>query len=608
MSLHRLPERSDVAESLKWDLRDLFASEEEWRKLYTAVSAGVAAMETYRRTMTTSAVAFADALDWQWRLRKDLTRLSEYARLSLSEDTTAGARRAIVGEMDHLVAGYREQTAFVDAALIGLERTRLDEFLAAEPRLEAYRCFIANQRRRGAHILTVGEERIMAGATTQLSHALTGAYAALNSVDLQYPQMRSRNGTVLRVDRDGYVQLRASADRRERQRASALFFRSLGAFSHTFATLLDASVRKAYFAASTRHYDSTLALILDAANLPSAVYGRLLTGVRRQVPRLHRYLQLRRRALGVSVLHSYDLHPPLVAGAEPRWSVEEARLHVAAAMAPLGDDHGKVVARAFDERWLDLVPSAGKQRGHFTSVGAYESHPYALLNYGGHYGDLSALACEVGRVAHRFLSSRSQPFPSACPDFLPSETAAMVAGDLLVHHLIRTSTGRTRALLLAAYLESVRSAVFGCAQLGEFELRIHTMAQAGQPLLPETLGTLYLDIARQFHGHDEGVCTVHDYVRHEWIDVPQLYATFSMFQYALAFCVASIVSDRLLSGDAEMAAAYLRVLSLGNSKPASELVAELGVDLLSDDLLATISRRMDNTMSELQAVVSSVAA
>lgn len=608
MNLRRLPERSEVAESLTWDLSGLFASEEEWRKAYAAVVAGVAGVETHRRLIGMSAVALADTLECQWRLRQELSRLTEYARLSVAEDTRAAARHAMAGEMDHLIAAYREQTAFIDSALVGLDAGQLDGFFAAEPRLQPYRPFIANQRRRGAHILSVGEERIMASATTQLSHVLTTTYGALTGVDVRYPQMISRDGTAHTVDRNGYVMLRASLDRRERQRASALFFRTLGTFSNTFATLLHASVRKALFAATTRQYDSTLALILDAATLAPTVYGRLMTNVRREVPRLHRYLRLRRRLLGVATLHDYDLYAPLVSDPEPSWSIDDARVLLADAMAPLGKIYSNVVGRAFGERWLDLVPSIGKQGGQFTSPGSYEEHPYALLNYHGTYRDVSALARELGHVTHQFLASRSQAFPSASPDFLPSEVAALVAEDLVTHHLIRTSTGRMRALLLATRLESIRSAVFGCAQLAEFELRIHTMAQAGQPLVAETLGSLYLNLARQFWGHDEGLCTVHDYVRHEWINIPQLYATYSMFQYVLAFCVASIVSDRVMAGDERMIAAYLRFLSAGSSRSPSALVSELGIDILSGDMLSIVTGRMNDAMDELQALSPPVAA
>jgi len=606
MDPHRPQERSEVADALKWDLGHLFQNEGEWRRVRQSVADGIERLGSFRISITKSAAELLEALACQWQLRKDLSRLTAYATLVAAQDTRLTEPRALGGEVDHLTAAYRQQAAFIDTALASLDEARLEDFFRELPQLGEYRPFIANQRRRAAHIFTEREEQIMAGATTHLSYAVTRVYETLTEQDVPYRTMALRSSGAVRVDRAGYLRLRESADRRERKQSALLYFRALGSFRHTFATILNASVRKALFAATTRRYDSTLALIMDAASLSPAVYEGLILGARRHLPTLHRYLRLRRSLIGVGTLHAYDLHAPSIVGAEPRYSVDEARQHVCDAVAPLGRQYADVVRRAFTDRWMDLLPAAGKRTGAFTSAGSYESHPYALLNYAGSCTDLDTMAREVGRVAHRYIASRAQPYPSATPDFLTSEMAALVSQELVTRHLLRTAPVSERMFLLARHLETIRLSIFRHAQLAEFERRIHRMAQNGDPLLADTLAGEYLGLARTYGGHDTGTCVIDEYVRHEWSSLPQVYATYAFFQFALASCAALAVVE-MLDGDERVAPRYVRALAAGNSAPPAEIVKSVGIDLTSDDLLTAAMRRLNQEIDELETLTRMVA-
>src|SRR5690606_5782133 len=141
--------------------------------------------------------------------------------------------------------------------------------------------------------------------------------------------------------------------------------------------------------------------------IPVSVYHELVAGVNRHLPAFHRYLTLRKRILGLSELHYYDLYAPLVADLPLEYSVSEAQDLVRQALRRLGDDYASALDRAFTERWIDYYPTTGKRAGAYMSGAAYDVHPYMLLNYNGRFNDVSTLAHELGHAMHSYFSNRS---------------------------------------------------------------------------------------------------------------------------------------------------------------------------------------------------------
>ena len=264
-------------------------------------------------------------------------------------------------------------------------------------------------------------------------------------------------------------------------------------------------------------------MALDAADIPLTVYSRLVDGVGRNLPTFHRYLALRQRMLGVDQLHYFDLYAPLVPSDSLTYTPEEAEKHVIAAMAPLGADYRAVLQRAFNERWIDLFPSPGKRSGAYSQGGAYDVHPYMLINYNSKYTDVSTLAHELGHTMQSYYSNKTQPYALANYPIFVAEVASTFNESLLIDHLLKTiSDPDARLSLLGNYLENIKGTVFRQTQFAEFELRAHELAQKGQPITGDALAKLYFEITKKYYGHDQGVCIVDDYVAHEWSYVPAL--------------------------------------------------------------------------------------
>jgi oligoendopeptidase F len=328
--------------------------------------------------------------------------------------------------------------------------------------------------------------------------------------------------------------------------------------------------------------------------------------VNKSLPTFHRYLRLRKRMMKLpDALHYYDLYAPLVADVDLRYTPEEAEQHVLASVAPLGSDYASVVKRAFSSRWIDFYPTEGKRSGAYSNGGAYDVHPYMLLNYLGQYNDMSTLAHELGHTMHSYYSNSRQPYPTANYQTFVAEVASTFNEALLLDHMLKQIKDETTRLsLLGNYLENAKSTVFRQTQFAEFELRMHQMAEKGQPITGEALSKLYLDITRHYYGHEAGVCLVDDYIANEWSYIPHFYRDFYVFQYATSFTAAEALSAKVLAGDQAATAKYLTFLSSGGSKYPIDLLKDAGVDMTTDEPLNLTVRKMNQVMDEMEQILT----
>jgi oligoendopeptidase F len=413
------------------------------------------------------------------------------------------------------------------------------------------------------------------------------------------------NGKTVKLDQAAFADLRGLPNRGDREKVMSAFFNALGSFSRTFGTTMNTEVQKVLFYTKVRHYKSALETELDGPNIPVSVYTRLIDGVNKNLPAFHRYLKLRKRMMGLDDLHYYDLYAPLVGSVKLEYSPEEAQKLVLGAVAPLGADYQKTIQKAFEDRWIDLLPNAGKRSGAYSSGGVYDVHPYMLINYNGKYTDVSTLAHELGHTMQSYFSNRAQPYPNAGYPIFVAEVASTFNESLLNDHMLKQiSDDATRLSLLGNYLENIKATVFRQTQFAEFELRMHEMAQKGQPLTGDSLAKLYFDITKRYYGHDQKICIVDDYVAHEWSYVPHFYRDFYVFQYATSFTASEALAAKVKAGDPAATKRYLAFLSAGGSKDPIDLLKDAGVDMTTDEPLDLTVASMNRVMDEMERILA----
>jgi oligoendopeptidase F len=597
-------DRAKIPEKYRWNLSEIYPNEQAWRAAKDKLVAEIPALEAFKGTLGSSAQKLADALELGSRISKEFSRVYVYASLTSDEDTRVSAAQGMQQEMTQIGANLGAQTAFMEPEILKIDRTTIDKFVAGEPRLKVYKLYLDDIQRRRDHTLSDGEERILASASVMASGP-SNIFGILSDADFPYPTVTLKDGKTVKLDTSAFSLYRTVPDRGDREKVMSAFFGALGSFRGTLGATMNAQVQSDVFYAKARNYKSALESSLDGANIPTTVYTRLIDGVNRNLPTFHRYLALRKRMMGVPELHYYDLYAPLVSSVDLNYTAEEAEQHVMAALAPLGDEYETAAKRAFAGRWIDLYPTPGKRSGAYSNGGAYDVHPYMLLNYNGKYTDVSTVAHELGHTMQSYFSNKTQPYPLAGYPIFVAEVASTFNEALLIDHMLKSITDdQTKLSLLGNYLENIKGTVFRQTQFAEFELRTHEMAEKGEPLTGDALSKLYSEITRKYYGHDKGVCIVDDYVQHEWAYIPHFYRNFYVFQYATSFTASSALSEKVLAGDPAATSRYLAFLGAGGSKYPIDLLKDAGVDMTTDEPLELTMQKMNRVMDEMERILA----
>jgi len=597
-------ERSAVPEKYRWDLNQIYPTDQAWRAAKEKLVGELPSVRAFRGTLGSSATKLADALELSSRLAKDFSRLYVYASMTSDQDTRVSTYQGMQQEMAQVGATFGAETSYMEPEILKLDASKVESFISSEPRLKVYTFYLHDILRRRAHTLSDNEEKLLASSSIVASSS-SDTYGILSDADFPHPTVTLSDGKSAKLDSSAFNLYRAVPNRADREKVMSSFFGALGAFRATFGSTLNGEVQSDVFYAKARNYNTALERALDAANIPTTVYTRLIDGVNRGLPTFHRYLNLRKKMMGVSELHYYDLYAPLVSSVDLSYTVDEAEKQVLEALTPLGPDYAAAANRAFNERWIDMYPTPGKRSGAYSNGGAYDVHPYMLINYNGKYNDVSTIAHELGHTMQSYLSNKTQPYPLADYPIFVAEVASTFNEALLIDHMLKTiKDDATKLSLLGNYLEGIKGTVFRQTQFAEFELRAHEMAEKGEPLTGDALSKLYAEITKKYYGHDKGVCIVDDYIQYEWSFIPHFYRNFYVYQYATSFTASAALSEKVLAGDPAATKRYLTFLSSGGSKYPIDLLKDAGVDMTSDEPLNLTLQKMNRVMDEMEKLIA----
>ena len=317
--------------------------------------------------------------------------------------------------------------------------------------------------------------------------------------------------------------------------------------------------------------------------------------------KMHRYVKLRKKLLGVDELHMYDLYTSLVEGVEKKVSIDEAKQNVYDALEPLGEDYRKILKSGFDNRWIDVYENAGKRSGAY-SAGA-KVHPFVLLNFTGTLDSEFTLAHEMGHALHSYLSNKTQaPLDAEYVIFVAEVASTCNEALFMEHQLSKTTDKKERAYLINYFMEQFRTTLYRQTMFAEFEMNIGKMAQEGTALTPDVLNAEYRRLNQLYYGED---IVVDEEIDFEWMRIPHFYYNYYVFQYATGYAAAIALSRRILREGENAVEDYLGFLSGGCSKSPIDLLKGAGVDMSTtkpvEEALALFGELIDEMDSLMQA-------
>ena len=594
-----VPKRSEVKVEDTWNLKDMYESDAAWEAELLEIKKLAEEAVKMEGHVAESAQNLLKTLELDATIDEKLSLAYNYAEIQYDEDTSNTAHQAMAAKIMSMAADISSQLAFIVPEILAVDEAVLEGFYKEQPKLELYRKEVAEIQRVKEHKLSTEMEKLVA-MTAEMSRVSYDTFNIMDNADMLFPEVEDEDGETVRITHGRFIALLESANRQVRENTFKKYYSTYKQFLNTYASLYNGQVKQQIFYAKARKYESTLVASVDANNVSPVVYHNLVDTVNKNLDKLHRYVGLRKKCLGVDELHMYDIYTPMVSGVAKKIPFEEAKETVLKALAPLGEDYVAKVKEGFESRWIDVYENQGKVSGAY-SAGAYGTHPYVLLNYNESLDNMFTLIHEMGHAMHSYYSNSTQPYIYSQYKIFVAEVASTCNEILLLEYLLKNTTDKKeRAYLLNHYLDMFKGTLFRQTQFAEYEMRSNEMVEKGESLNADNLCELYLDINKKYYGEE---MISDEEISYEWARIPHFYYDFYVYQYATSFSAAVAIAHDILREGGSVVEKYKEFLSGGCSEAPVELLKKVGVDMESPVPIQAALDVMGEVIDELEECI-----
>ncbi len=595
----RVPQRGEVADENKWSINDIYATDEAWEDDFKKAQTFVEKIASYNGELRKSPQKLLEYLKLDDELTLLFDGLVNYAQRKSDEDTRVAKYQDMSNRLEMLYVGIAGAASFVTPEILSIPEADMERFFSECDGLSPYRRSLERILRRREHFLSEKEERIIA-LTGEMLGMPENIFSMFNDADLKFSDAIDKDGNAHQVTHESYIPLVHSEDRALRKSAFESIYHVYESFKNTSAAMLSAQVKSLVFGARARNYNSTLEAALDASEVDTAVYRNLIDAVHENMDAMHRYVKLRKKALGVDELHAYDLYVPIVAGVEDNVPFDLAKKEVYESLAPMGEEYRAIFKEGLENGWIDVLENEGKRSGAY-SAGA-KVHPFVLLNYKNTLNWEFTLAHEMGHAIHSYLSNKNQPTAYSDYVIFVAEVASTCNESLLMQYLLKNTTDKKRrAFLVNYFLEQFRTTLYRQTMFAEFELMINERAERGESLTAESLCEMYHNLNVLYYGEDLIVDSELDM---EWSRIPHFYYDYYVYQYATGFSAAIALSQRILNEGESAVSDYIGFLSGGCSKDPISLLRGAGVDMASKKPVEEALKLFRELLDEMEELLA----
>lgn len=588
--------------STTWDLSDLYPTVAAWEKERAALEKEIAGIARFKGTLGRDAKSMLKAMDALGALDKRLARMAIYASLKSDEDVRAAAEQARNQAGATLLSRFGEATAWIRPEILAIGAAKVESFIAAEPGLKKNAFLLRDTLRSAPHTLSPETEDVLAQSANALGQP-GQVYSIFANGELPYPSVKLSDGREIKLDQAAYTLHRQNDNRADRKRVFDAFWGAFKAYEGTFGANLQAAMLGNVFTAKARKFDTALEQSLFSDNMPEPVVRTLIAEVNRALPTFHRYLKLRARMLKIKDLAYYDVYAPLTS-IKNTYTIEDSKRLTLAALAPFGSTYTDALKEGFSKRWMHVYPQPGKANGAYMSGGAYDVHPYLLLNHNDDYDSLSTFAHEWGHAVHTMLTKKAQPYELSNYATFTAETASITNEVLLFEYMLAQAKTRDEKLaFLNEALDQIRGSYFRQTMFAEFLLNTHTLAEKGEPLTGERMTQIYCDLLRRYHGAAKGIMKVDPTYCVEWAFIPHFYRGFYVYNYATSMAGGAYLADAIAKQGEPARKRFIALLSAGGSDYPYNLYKTAGVDMATPVPYRALEARMNRIMDQMEALL-----
>ena len=593
------PKRSEVPVSDAWDLTSLFESDESWFESLAEFEKEIAGFAEFTGRLAESAAVLVQCLAFDVKLDRMGERLGTYAFLKTTEDQGNSHYQGFVARYQNLATKAGQAVSFVRPEILSITPERM-EAMMAEDCLKPFLLVLERINRYRKHTLSQPEENLLA-MQGEMAQTASKAFRQLNDADLKFGEVVDEKGETVVLTNASFSSFLISPNRDVRKRAFHQYYKQFHGHENTLSATLAGSIHSDVYYAKARNYRSARESSLFADNVPISVYDNLIAAVRKRLPEVHSYFDMRRRKMGLDDIHHYDTYVPILSAQQSHHTWDEAVSVVLKSLEPLGQEYGQSLEKGLRGRWCDRYPNQGKQSGAF-SCGTYDADPYILMNFKPNVlNDVFTLTHEAGHSMHSYYSAANQPFQYYNYTIFVAEVASTFNEQLLAHYMIRNAnTKEEKAAILNHEIDSIRATIVRQTMFAEFEKVTHEMAENGEPMTVDSFKSAYRELLNAYFGPD---FVVDEELALECFRIPHFYRAFYVYKYATGLSAAIALSKRVLEGGKAELEAYLGFLKGGCSKDPLDLLKGAGVDMTRPEPVETALVQFGELVKQLDELI-----
>ncbi len=597
--MDKIKTRDEIDEKYKWKVDKMYSSDEIWEEDFKAIKEHVSGLLKFKGKLHIGSELLNYLVTYE-ELLGLYENLMVYAHLKSDEDKSNSKYQVMMDKIATFGAEFSGISSFFLPELLSLEESEVQESINSTEGLKHYEIYIKNIFEGKPHVLSEAEENILAQVSDCLS-APSNIYTMFTNADMTFPKIKNEDGVEVELTDSNYSTFITSKDRRVREEAFKALFGTYKKFENTISTSYTASVKNNIFESKIRKYESCLEASLKPNKIPVEVYKNVVNTINNRIGSLHKYVDLKKKLLGVNEIHMYDLYVPIIDTPKFNIQFEEGVKLCEAALKPMGEEYISIFSEGVKDGWIDVYPNKGKRGGAYSS-GSYTSMPYILLNYNNQVGDVSTLIHEMGHSIHSYYSRKNQSYTYADYVLFCAEVASTTNECLLMDYLIKNEDEKLKRLyLINQQLEGIRTTVFRQTMFAEFELIIHEKMEAGEALSSDDLNSIYHELNVKYFGK---TMVVDSEIDIEWARIPHFYRDFYVYQYVTGFAAANSFYNKILTGGEEAVEKYKGFLKAGCSDYPIEILKAAGVDMTTPKPLEDTIDRFDELLEMLEREIN----
>lgn len=595
--------RDSIPEQYKWDLSHIYPGYEAWEADLKTVQVKMDEIIAMKGQLSKSVENLSKTLKLQQELSITATKLYVYPYLQRHANSVDQEATSHLQQVQYVFAKFGVATAWITPEMLTIPQDTMMKWIGSSDFLKTYTFTMTNLYRQQSHVLSEDKEALLS-YFSQFNNGPQNIYEELSISDIVYPEITLSTGEKMTLTPGNYSRLLSESKvQADRKNAFEAYYQVYKNNINTYGAIYKTICQGDWASAQARNYSSCLDAALNGNNIPQDVYLNLIKSASSNNAPLRRYMELRKKVLGLTEQNSYDASIPLI-DYQKNYPYDEAKKHIKDAVVMLGLDYQKKIETALENRWVDVYENKGKTSGAF-SLRVNGVHPYMLMNYNETMDNMFTLIHELGHTCHSLLANETQPYPTVNYTIFVAEVASTFNEAMLLDHLLQTSKDpKEKIVLLTQAIENIVGTFYSQAMFADFELQAHQMIEAGTPVSAEVFNGIMEKLTKDYYGE---TMVYDDLLSIKWARISHFFTQqFYVYQYATCYASSAQIYKQInaTKGKKEKQAAtdkYLTLLKSGGNDHPMEQLKKAGVDLTQPDAFNAVVEQLDSYLTLLEA-------